>query len=188
MIGTRMRLIREGLGVNLEEAARRTGVSVATLSRMENGRQGFTESTIKKIAKGYGVDPDEFFFASKQREVPVLNVSEMEPVFVSLGKLKNFIKKLPAITEDPNAFYIVAEGAQLRNFRIATGDLLLVEPSIPIKNGSRVVALVHNKVMLGQYFETNDQAFLQPESNMQVPTVLPKKVRMFRITKLIVNT
>ena len=187
MIGPKLRRIREGLGLNLQQAAVRTGVSVATLSRMENGRQGFTQDSIQKIADGYGVDPQELFVAKQQREVPMLSLSEAKPVFVNLGKLKTFLKTMSAVTEDPNAFYIVAEGAQLRGLRIAVGDLLLVEPNAPITNGSTVIALVKDEVFLGQFFQTDGKAFIQPQSPLQVPVVLPKKRKMFRITKFIMN-
>jgi len=155
---------------------------------MENGRQGFTQDSIQKIADGYGVDPQELFVAKQQREVPMLSLSEAKPVFVNLGKLKTFLKTMSAVTEDPNAFYIVAEGAQLRGLRIAVGDLLLVEPNAPITNGSTVIALVKDEVFLGQFFQTDGKAFIQPQSPLQVPIVLPKKCKMFRITKIIMNT
>jgi len=46
---------------------------------------------------------------------------------------------------------------------------------------------VRDEVLLGQFFQTNGKAFIQPQSPLQVPVVLPKKFKMFRVTKIIMN-
>lgn len=55
----RLREVRERLLVTQAELSERTGIAEATLSRIENGLQEPRISTIRKIANGLGVAPEE---------------------------------------------------------------------------------------------------------------------------------
>lgn len=55
----RIRQVRERLFVTQAELAERTGISEATLSRIENGLQRPRISTVRKIATALGVQPGE---------------------------------------------------------------------------------------------------------------------------------
>jgi transcriptional regulator with XRE-family HTH domain len=50
--------VRERLFVTQEELAERTGVSRATISRIESGQQRPRISTIRKLAAALGVSPE----------------------------------------------------------------------------------------------------------------------------------
>lgn len=68
-LGTAVRTLRNERGWTRESLAERAGVGVATLERIENGREhSSTMETIKKIAKALGVDwLDLLEAADKQR-------------------------------------------------------------------------------------------------------------------------
>jgi len=55
----KLRQVRERLFVTQAELAERTGISEATLSRIENGLQRPRISTVRKIADALGVRPEE---------------------------------------------------------------------------------------------------------------------------------
>lgn len=54
----RLRSVRERLFVTQEELAQRTGMSRATISRIESGQQRPRISTVRKLAAALGVLPE----------------------------------------------------------------------------------------------------------------------------------
>ena len=55
--GASLRALREGRFVTQAELAARTGVTEATISRLERGVQRARISTVRKLAAGLGVEP-----------------------------------------------------------------------------------------------------------------------------------
>ena len=55
----RLRRLREAKLISQEELAKRSGVNVTTISRLESGRTTARFSTIHKLAGALGVDPQE---------------------------------------------------------------------------------------------------------------------------------
>ena len=56
-VGARLRLARQRKVWSLEDLAGASGVVVATLSRLENGKQDARPSTIRKLATALDVEP-----------------------------------------------------------------------------------------------------------------------------------
>jgi len=56
-MGARLRHARQRKAWALEDLAQASGVMVATLSRLENGKQEARPSTIRKLARALEVDP-----------------------------------------------------------------------------------------------------------------------------------
>ncbi len=56
-VGSRLRRARQRKVWSLEDLAASSGVMVATLSRLENGKQDARPSTIRKLAAALDVDP-----------------------------------------------------------------------------------------------------------------------------------
>jgi len=54
----KLRSVRERLFVTQEELAERTGMSRATISRIESGQQRPRISTVRKLAAALGVSPE----------------------------------------------------------------------------------------------------------------------------------
>jgi transcriptional regulator with XRE-family HTH domain len=55
----RLREVRQQKFVTQEELSERTGITVANISRIEGGRQRPRISTVRKLAEGLGVLPEE---------------------------------------------------------------------------------------------------------------------------------
>jgi transcriptional regulator with XRE-family HTH domain len=55
----KLRSVRERLFVTQEELAERTGMSRATISRIESGQQRPRISTVRRLAAALGVSPEE---------------------------------------------------------------------------------------------------------------------------------
>ena len=54
-LGLRVKRLRNQAGLTLQDVAKRSGVSISTLSKIENGRSAAGMDTIVKIARGLGV-------------------------------------------------------------------------------------------------------------------------------------
>ncbi len=67
-VGARLRLARQRKVWTLEDLAQASGVMVATLSRLENGKQEARPSTIRKLAAALEVEPGWLLFG-EDREV-----------------------------------------------------------------------------------------------------------------------
>ncbi len=55
----RLREVRERKWITQDELAERTGLSVPTISRLENGHNAPRIRTVRTLAEALGVDPDE---------------------------------------------------------------------------------------------------------------------------------
>ncbi len=60
-IGKRMRLLRKEKDITLEELSEKSGVALATLSRMENNKMAGTLASHNKICKALGVSISELY-------------------------------------------------------------------------------------------------------------------------------
>lgn len=60
-VGSRVRAIREGLGISQQELERRSGVSRGYVSRLEGGKRGdsISHEQLTALARGLGVDAQE---------------------------------------------------------------------------------------------------------------------------------
>lgn len=59
----RLKLFREGLGMTQEELAKKTGISRATISKIENNEEVSVKTqTIAKISKALDANPSSIFF------------------------------------------------------------------------------------------------------------------------------
>lgn len=57
--GNRLKLLREGYPLTIRELANVSGVSLATISAIENKHRSPNPSTIRKLAQSLGVEPGE---------------------------------------------------------------------------------------------------------------------------------
>ena len=60
-LGTRIRSLRKDLGFTLEQLAQKSGVALATLSRLENGKGHGTFRTHQRITEAFGLPLSELY-------------------------------------------------------------------------------------------------------------------------------
>ncbi len=60
-LGSRIRELRKERGISLEELAKKSGVAVGSLSRIENGKGGGTFRTLEKVAEALRVSMAELY-------------------------------------------------------------------------------------------------------------------------------
>jgi transcriptional regulator with XRE-family HTH domain len=71
-LGGRVRELRRGRGLTLEELAERSGVSRAMISKVERGEKNPTLVVAAKLAEGLGITLSEFAGTEERREVVVI--------------------------------------------------------------------------------------------------------------------
>ena len=87
--GRAIRLKREAIKWSLDQLSGASGISKASLSRIENGEQNFRYSTINQIAKGLGCQTSELFVEPFQEIVARLR--ELSP-----DKLQKHLERIRA--------------------------------------------------------------------------------------------
>ena len=75
-VGERIRLLRKEQRLNLEDLAQRSGLALATLSRLENGKQVGTFRTHQKIAQALGMAVTDLYKGLERAEPPPAVVQE----------------------------------------------------------------------------------------------------------------
>jgi DNA-binding XRE family transcriptional regulator len=60
-LGLRLRQLREGLSLTQQDAAERAGLHPIAITRLENGKQNATLSTLVCLALAYRISLDELF-------------------------------------------------------------------------------------------------------------------------------
>lgn len=78
LLGARIRALRKEQGLSLEELARRSGVAVGSLSKIENGKGGGTVKTTRRLAEGLGITLAELYRGLEEPQGEAV-VVESEP-------------------------------------------------------------------------------------------------------------
>lgn len=116
IVGNNVRIIRERLGITQEELALRSGLTQGYINFLENGKRGYSERSLEKIANALGIQISGFF-EEKIKEEPTV-VAERPPLY---GKRRrtydtiiNLLEKLPAPVIDHYRILLKAE-VEMRN-------------------------------------------------------------------------
>ena len=83
--GSNIRVLRQQLGISLRGLAKASGIDMATLSRLENGKGGYSQESIAAIAKALYVSEGVLFAdnavveaaAVQMRKVPLLSAEQL---------------------------------------------------------------------------------------------------------------
>lgn len=84
-----MKAIRDNLGLSLDQAAERTGISKAMLSQIERGQSVPTITTLWKISTGYRV-PLTYFLEQEPCSYTLADYRAMEPVLAENGAMRTY--------------------------------------------------------------------------------------------------
>lgn len=88
-VGRRVVQLRESKGWGQEDLAHEAGVSVKTVSRIENGRHESRNNTVERIASALGVDKDELW----PKTVP-LGLGSEDPYQAQLDRIEKALVEL----------------------------------------------------------------------------------------------
>ena len=116
IVGNNVRTIRERLGITQEDLALKSGLTQGYINFLENGKRGYSERSLEKIANALGIQISGLF-EEKTKEEPVI-VAEQA---ISYGKRRrtydmilSLLEKLPAPVIDHYRILLEAE-VEMRN-------------------------------------------------------------------------
>ncbi|MBI5197955.1 MAG: helix-turn-helix domain-containing protein [Nitrospirae bacterium] len=201
-LGRRLKHLRVKLGISQFELSYRSGISQASIARIETDQQkNLKTETIKKLAEGLGVpvarlleEPDLL-----KEEGPAYSTPRMIPV-IKEARLKNFRNLSsviegtaafePALSRDHEAFFLLPASDLVSPPMIDDHDLLLIEPEIPVENGDLVLLLSGKDVAIGKIWRHTDMTTFQPLGRESPPRVLSQgkkrkpNMRIFRVSEI----
>lgn len=149
---SRARAVREQAGLTLTEVSEATGISVASLSRIERGEQHTTLEDLDKLARNYGLSVTDLLppgmvspFHATVRLVPLIPLTFVENMRPSAyGRLADEWggTTVQAATTAARAFAVRLEGESLSRV-VPAGSLVIVDPdeTAPVENGLYLVRI-----------------------------------------------
>lgn len=153
-IGKEIRRRRKALGWTLQELENRTGISNGNLSRLEQGKQGYTPESIQKIADAFGVKLADLF-ASESNVAPLPIVGQVPLIsWVQAGawceaadpyNVGDAESWLPCpVKHGPRTYALRVRGESMFNPggqpSFADGDIIFCDPGRDAYNKSLVIA------------------------------------------------
>ena len=116
IVGNNVRMIRERLGITQEDLALKSGLTQGYINFLENGKRGYSERSLEKIANALGIQISGLF-EEKMKEEPTI-VAEQPLVYGKRRHLYdtiiNLLEKLPAPVIDHYRILLKAE-VEMRN-------------------------------------------------------------------------
>ncbi len=116
IVGNNVRTIRERLGITQEDLALKSGLTQGYINFLENGKRGYSERSLGKIANALGIQISELF-EEKTREEPSI-VAEQPMLYGKRRRLYDTIlsllEKLPTPVIDHYRVLLKAE-VEIRN-------------------------------------------------------------------------
>ena len=120
MLGVTIRVLRQRLKLTQKDLALRTGLSVLTISRYENGKREPRASDIKKLCEVLGVTEDELLNGPRKNEWKINVVWEVDD--------------MQALDIKPNEFTVGFRGNDLILWGSIPGDKTLDEATGTVRN------------------------------------------------------
>lgn len=203
-IGRRLKHFREQMGISQLELSHRSGISQASIARIESDLQkNLKAETIRKLAESLGVSVSRLIEEPSiiKEEQTSYAVPKMLSVikwarFRDLISKKGYLLKEgadptePSLSTDQNAFFIIASAALVSAPMVNDGDLLLIEPGIHYKDGDLVLFLSNEITSLGKIYCYPGMTILFPLDTETPPHVLKKEdmrkpgVRIVRVGEI----
>lgn len=186
-LGQLLKFYRERIGVSQIDLSEKSGISQASIARIESGKQkNLKRETMKRLADGLGIslsqlmeplaevrEEEAAYVAAKT--VPVLGIKDIEvakDLGISARKADAFE---PSLSLDRNAFYLrVTAGITVRPV-IEEGDLILIEPAATVREGDIVLFLSAETKCLGKIYYPFDNLLIQPLDRDLPPIMIRKK-------------
>ena len=116
IVGNNLRIVRERLGITQEELALRSGLTQGYINFLENGKRGYSERSLEKIANALGIQISGLF-EEKIKEEPTI-VAEQPLLYGKRRRIYdtiiNLLEKLPTPVIDHYRMLLKAE-VEIRN-------------------------------------------------------------------------
>ena len=162
-LGSQIRKIRKDKGYSIMKVRELTGLSKSTISDIENDKSSPTSETMRKLADAFGCHISYFFDSKYDTKIlkeesstyDVINLNKSNIINIPIvGSVRagepilateNITGYHPTLKNhtcrDKNYFYLRVQGDSM-NQEFNDGDLLLIEQTPDVENGSIAVVLI----------------------------------------------
>lgn len=142
---------------------------ISALERKGYVRRGFNQSRSIDVTAKYG---EEMLRQRPGNEVPLLGRIAAGAPVESIAGAETL--SFADFAGDKDTFALEVRGDSMIDEHICSGDYVLVERTVDVKNGDIVVALVRGSETTLKYFhKEGDKARLQPANSAMAPIVVP---------------
>ncbi len=188
-LGERIRTLRRQRGWTSTHLAKRAEISQPFLTEIERGKKSPSFATLERIARAFEVALPDLLDPARpaRRRVPVINRASCGvwldqtdldfPVGISE---RYFVTDI----DDPNAFYVEAQGESMTGGRIHPGDMLLVSPAAEVAAGHIVLAKGPEGVTVKVFQRRNGLVVLQA-LNPDYPDLIVEPDPDFRVYRIV---
>ena len=202
-IGTKIRALRKQKGLTILQLATAIDSDVGNISRLERNIQGYSESTLTKIAAALGVTGADLFSDTTTQQqddnvefvgfVPNGMVKVVGEAFLGIDGAVDMIEALEGwvqiYSDDKDAYALKVKGDSMWP-RIQSGEYVVVEPNTVVRSGDEVfVRTVEGKNMVKILNKTRDGSYQFTSVNNTHPpiTVDPREVEKMHYVAAIVK-
>ncbi|HCT7641263.1 XRE family transcriptional regulator [Morganella morganii] len=202
-IGTKIRALRKQKGLTILQLATAIDSDVGNISRLERNIQGYSESTLTKIAAALGVTVADLFSDTTTQQqddnvefvgfVPNGMVKVVGEAFLGIDGAVDMIEALEGwvqiYSDDKDSYALKVKGDSMWP-RIQSGEYVVVEPNTVVRSGDEVfVRTVEGKNMVKILNKTRDGSYQFTSVNNTHPpiTVDPREVEKMHYVAAIVK-
>lgn len=202
MLGTRIKLLREELGLKQEELAKKLAVSPSAIGMYERNLREPNNELILKFANFFNVSVDYLLGKSDIRNpdlknklflIPIVGkVAAGQPILVE-ENIEGYLPIDPLMYHltSPDGFFFLKIQGESMNKLIKNGSYALIKKQDYAENGNVIVAIVNgdNEATVKRYKQLNEQfVMLEPvseDSSFQPITIDLKNTKFSIIGKVV---
>ena len=145
-------------------------------------RKGFIRKT-PGISRGLEVTLEDKFFIPR----PVLGeVAAGNPLTIYPDSIDTV--EIPTIARMPKESCLRrVKGDSLKDAFIFSGDIIIVNPGLEVKNGAIVAAILDDAAVVKRFFKKKDRIELVSENQEYEPIVIEKTYQKFKVVGVVVG-
>lgn len=173
-IGSYLRNLRHQSGWTQYQTAEALDVDAVTVRRWELGIYTPSQKNLERLADVYGLDPDDLI----REAFSATHVNGNVSVKGYLGVV-NHLESLPPIPRDVTvpsfvldqheaAFYLIVIGNCLTRDGVHQGDLVVVDPDLPVKIGNLYVVRIGEDLRGGVPVSDEEMAIRTPSGSSEL--------------------
>lgn len=166
---TKIRKLRDGLGLTQGELADKLGVTYSAVSQWENGRATPRSKVLKQLSDLFGVPVSELLgerqVVGSSRLVPLMGYTHMGEA-VDEDTCDRMVEVPTSVAEaHPSGYCVHADGGCMDN-RYPDDSVLMVDPDMEPRNGCAVLAEVEGyRSVVRTYLRGASTLVLSPDSH-----------------------
>lgn len=199
--GTKIRELRKRKGLTVLQLATAIDSYVSNISHLERNIQGYSESTLTKIAASLGVAVADLFSDTDPQEdeiefigfVPGGMVHVVGEAFLGVNGAVDMIKAhegwLQIYSDDKDAYALKVKGDSTRP-GIQAGEYVVIEPDTSVRSGDEVfvrTTVGHNMIKILSKTRDGDYQFTRVNNAHKPITVDPIKIEKVHYVAAIVK-